>query len=115
LGPGALAPILTAGIIGMVLGAMSLGLLGDRFGRRPTIIGSVGLFGIASLATAFVHTTEHILILRFIAGVGMGGATPVVLSLAAEYGSARHRGTIMTTVLLGLPAGAILGGMLAAN
>jgi AAHS family 4-hydroxybenzoate transporter-like MFS transporter len=115
LGPGALAPILTAGIIGMVLGAMSLGLLGDKFGRRPTIIGSVGLFGIASLATAFVHTTEHILILRFIAGVGMGGATPVVLSLAAEYGSARHRGTIMTTVLLGLPAGAILGGMLAAK
>lgn len=45
----------------------------------------------------------------------MGGATPVVLSLAAEYGSAKHRGTIMTTVLLGLPAGAILGGLLAAK
>ena len=40
LGAGALAPILTAGIVGMVLGAMTLGLLGDKFGRRPTIIGS---------------------------------------------------------------------------
>lgn len=115
LGAGALAPILTAGIVGMVLGAMSLGLLGDRFGRRPTIIASVGLFGVASLATAFAHTTDHILILRFIAGIGMGGATPVVLSLAAEYASSRHRGTIMTAVLLGLPAGAILGGVLAAK
>lgn len=115
LGAGALAPILTAGIVGMVLGAMALGLMGDKFGRRPTIIGSVALFGVASLATAFAQTTEQILVLRFIAGLGMGGATPVVLSLAAEYGSAKHRGTIMTTVLLGLPAGAILGGLLAAK
>ncbi|MFJ3486831.1 MFS transporter [Pseudomonas sp. NPDC090202] len=115
LGAGALAPILTAGIVGMVLGAMALGLMGDKFGRRPVIIAAVTLFGVASLATAFAQTTEQILILRFIAGLGMGGATPVVLSLAAEYGSARHRGTIMTTVLLGLPAGAILGGMLAAR
>jgi len=115
LGAGALAPILTAGIVGMVLGAMTLGLMGDKLGRRPTIIGSVALFGVASLATAFAQTTEQILVLRFIAGLGMGGATPVVLSLAAEYGSAKHRGTIMTTVLLGLPAGAILGGLLAAK
>ncbi|WP_447790867.1 MFS transporter [Pseudomonas farris] len=115
LGAGALAPILTAGIVGMVLGAMALGLMGDKFGRRPTIIGSVALFGIASLATAFAQTMEQILVLRFIAGLGMGGATPVVLSLAAEYGSAKRRGTIMTTVLLGLPAGAILGGLLAAK
>ncbi|NUT77935.1 MFS transporter [Pseudomonas sp. C1C7] len=115
LGAGALAPILTAGIVGMVLGAMILGLMGDKFGRRPTIIGSVALFAVASLATAFAQTTDQILVLRFIAGLGMGGATPVVLSLAAEYGSARHRGTIMTTVLLGLPAGAILGGLLAAR
>src|SRR3989344_2131934 len=43
LGAGALAPILTAGIVGMVLGAMVLGLMGDKFGRRPAIIGSVAL------------------------------------------------------------------------
>lgn len=115
LGPGSLAPILTAGIVGMVLGAMALGLIGDKFGRRPTIIAAVALFGAASLATAFAQTTDQILILRFIAGLGMGGATPVVLSLAAEYGPAKNRGTIMTTVLLGLPAGAILGGLLAAK
>lgn len=115
LGPGALAPILTAGIIGMVLGAMSLGLIGDKIGRRPAILGAVTLFGVATLATAFAQTTQQILVLRFIAGLGMGGATPVLLSLAAEYGSAKKRGTIMTAVLLGLPAGAILGGLLAAR
>lgn len=115
LGPGALAPVMTAGTVGMVLGAMTLGLLGDKLGRRPVILGAVALFGLATLATAFATTTTQIVIFRFLAGLGMGGATPVLLSLAGEYGPAKKRGTIMTTVLLGLPAGAILGGLLAAK
>ncbi|MDE1167428.1 MAG: MFS transporter [Pseudomonas sp.] len=115
LSPGALAPILTAGIVGMVMGAMALGLLGDKYGRRPIIMAAVALFGIATLATAAASHVDQILVLRFVAGLGMGGATPLVLSLAAEYGPNRHRGTIMTVVLLGLPAGAIIGAMLAAR
>lgn len=115
LGPGALGPVMAAGTVGMVLGAMLLGLLGDKLGRRPTILLGVALFGAASLATAFATSTDQIIILRFIAGLGMGGVTPNVLSLAAEYGPSRMRGTIMTVVLLGLPTGAILGGLLAAQ
>ncbi|MFC0228442.1 MFS transporter [Serratia aquatilis] len=115
LNSGELAPILTAGIVGMVLGAMILGLLGDKYGRRPAILGAVLLFGLASLATAFAQTTDQILLLRFIAGIGMGGATPLILSLSAEYGPANRRGVIMTTVLMGLPIGAICGGLLAAK
>ncbi len=115
LGPGALGPVMAAGTAGMVLGAMFLGLLGDKLGRRPIILLGVALFGVASLATAFATSTDQIIILRFIAGLGMGGVTPNVLSLAAEYGPSRMRGTIMTVVLLGLPAGAILGGLLAAQ
>ena len=112
---GALAPILTAGIVGMTIGAMTLGMVGDRIGRRPTIMLSLAIFGCATLATAWSSDTRHILVLRFIAGLGMGGCTPVLLALAAEYGPARHRGAIMTGVLLGLPAGAMLGGLLAAR
>ena len=115
LGPGALGPVMAAGTAGMVVGAMILGLLGDKTGRRPAVIGAVALFGGATLATAFATSTEQMIVLRFIAGLGMGGATPIILSLAAEYGPSRMRGTIMTTVLLGLPAGAILGGLLAAK
>ena len=112
---GSLAPILTAGIIGMTIGAMTLGMVGDRIGRRPTIMLCLAIFGCATLATAWSNDTSHILVLRFIAGLGMGGCTPVLLALAAEYGPARLRGTIMTGVLLGLPAGAMLGGLLAAR
>lgn len=112
---GSLAPILTAGIVGMTIGAMTLGMAGDRLGRRPTIMLSLLIFGSATLATAWATDTKHFLALRFIAGLGMGGCTPVLLALAAEYGPARYRGSIMTGVLLGLPAGAMLGGMLASR
>lgn len=112
---GSLAPILTAGIVGMTIGAMTFGTLGDRIGRRPTIMLCLAIFGGATLATAWATDTNYILALRFIAGLGMGGCTPVLLALAAEYGPARHRGAIMTGVLLGLPAGAMLGGLLAAR
>lgn len=115
LAPGSLAPILTAGVVGMTLGAMTLGMLGDRIGRRPTIMLSLAIFGASALATALATDTTQILVLRFIAGIGMGGCTPVLLALAAEYGPARLRGAIMTGVLLGLPAGAMLGGLLAAR
>ncbi|CAM4257278.1 MFS transporter [Bordetella muralis] len=112
---GELAPILTAGIVGMTVGAMLLGLVADRIGRRPAALLGVATFAIATLLTAGATETWHILVLRFIAGLGMGGCTPIVLALAAEYAPARLRGTVITGVLLGLPAGAMLGGLLAAR
>jgi AAHS family 4-hydroxybenzoate transporter-like MFS transporter len=115
LAPTALAPVLTAGIIGMALGAMLLGSLADRFGRRPVVLGAVVLFSLATLATAWTRDLNQIIVLRFIAGLGMGGATPVMLALVSEYVPSRQRGIAVTGILLGLPAGAMLGGLLAAH
>jgi len=115
LQPGALAPILTAGIVGMTVGAMLLGLLGDKLGRRKTLLFCTAIFSTATLLTAFVSNIEQIFILRVIAGLGMGGATPVLLALAAEYSPQRFKGTVTTGVLLALPAGAMFGGLLAAK
>ena len=111
----ALAPVLTAGIIGMTVGAMVMGILGDRWGRRNTLMACVLVFGLATLFTAYVSKLEHIFILRVIAGLGMGGATPVLLALASEYSPSRFKGLVTTGVLLALPAGAMLGGLLAAK
>ncbi|MGA7812077.1 MFS transporter [Caballeronia sp.] len=115
LRPSELAPILIAGTLGMTVGAMTLGLLGDRAGRRPALLGGVAMFSVASLLTAFAKSTDIILVLRFVAGLGMGGCTPVLLALASEYWPARHRGAVMTGVLLGLPAGAMVGAFLASQ
>ena len=110
-----LAPVLTAGIVGMTVGAMLLGMLGDRVGRRITLMVCVLIFSVATLLTAWSAHLDTIFILRVIAGFGMGGATPVLLSLAAEYSPHRHRGLVTTGVLLALPAGAMSGGLLAAE
>lgn len=115
LRPSELAPILIAGTLGMTVGAMTLGLLGDRVGRRPALLGGVAIFSVATLLTAFAKSTSLVLVLRFIAGLGMGGCTPVLLALAAEFWPARHRGAVMTGVLLGLPAGAMVGAFLASK
>src|SRR5690606_33619278 len=99
----------------LAIGVMILVLFGDRLGRRPGIMFSVLLFGVATWLTAYAQSVNQIVVLRFLAGLGMGGATPLLLALASEYGPARHRGAIVTGVLLGLPAGAIVGGLLAAK
>lgn len=115
LGPGELTPLIVAGTVGMALGAIGLGSLGDRIGRRPTILLAVLMFGVFSLATGFARSPAEILMARFFTGLGMGGAVPAVLSLVSEFAPARHRGLAITGVLLGLPMGAIGGGLLGAR
>lgn len=115
LGPSELTPLIVAGTVGMALGAMGLGSLGDRIGRRPTILLAVLVFSTFSLVTAFARSPTEILLARFFTGLGMGGAIPALLSLVSEFSPARHRGLAITGVLLGLPAGAIGGGLLGAR
>lgn len=115
MSPGDMTYIFISGTLGMALGAMGLGMIGDRIGRRIAILGSIVLFGVFSLAIAFAQSPTQIVILRFLTGLGMGGATPVLLAMAAEYSPSRLRGAVLTGVLLGLPAGAMVGGVLAAG
>jgi MFS transporter, AAHS family, 4-hydroxybenzoate transporter len=106
--------VITASTVGMCAGAMTLGTFGDRIGRKKTILLALILFAVFSLAGAFAQTLEQIVALRFLIGLGMGGATPALLALTAEFNPKARRGTFMTLVLLGLPGGALLGGLVAA-
>ena len=71
-------------------------------------------FGVFSLIAALATSPGQIVLLRFLIGLGMGGATPSLLALTAEYSPHKQRGTLMTVVLLGLPGGALLGALVAA-
>lgn len=106
--------VITASTVGMALGAITLGSVGDRIGRKRAILVALTIFGIFSLLGAFAQAPWQIVLLRFLIGLGMGGATPSLLALAAEYSPARSRGLSMTLVLLGLPGGAMIGGIVAA-
>jgi AAHS family 4-hydroxybenzoate transporter-like MFS transporter len=115
VGPRGLAPIVTAGVAGMALGAVLMGPLGDRYGRRIAVLLSTAIFGVFSLLTAHAGGIEQLMVLRFLTGIGMGGAAPNVYTLASEFSPTRHRGLVMLVAGLGLPVGAIVGGLIAGH
>ena len=82
---GAFASVVSLGYFGMMIGGGVAGLAGDRFGRRTVLLGSMAVFGGTTLASAFVTDTGSLGLLRFVAGMGLGGAMPNAATLAAEY------------------------------
>jgi AAHS family 4-hydroxybenzoate transporter-like MFS transporter len=107
-------PVLAVGLAGMALGGPLAGYCGDRFGRRPALIGCVVIFGLGTIATAFVHGFFGLGVLRLITGMGTGGALPNVSALTAEFAPLRRRPTAVKLTLVCVPLGGMLGGLLAA-
>jgi MFS transporter, AAHS family, 4-hydroxybenzoate transporter len=105
-------PIFSATLLGSVIGASVVGRLADRYGRRIFTVLTVALFGIATLACAFCQDASQLLAFRLVAGLGLGGALPNFLALAAEYAPLRMRSRIVVMTMWGFPLGAVLGGAL---
>ncbi|HVR89701.1 MAG TPA: MFS transporter [Novosphingobium sp.] len=103
----------SAGIIGMMIGGPLLGLLGDRLGRRRVILLGLCAIGLATLATMAAQTVAHLVILRFLTGIGLGGVIPNVAALIAELSPKRVRGRMLVIVTLGMPLGIALPGLVA--
>ena len=87
----AFADALAAGPFGMLIGALLGGVVGDRLGRRTALIGSAVVFGLITLGVAFVDDVTSLLVLRLLAGIGLGGAIPNAAALASEYVPQRSR------------------------
>src|SRR5207249_4674982 len=100
---------------GMVVGGPLAGHFGDRVGRRGALIGCVVLFGLATIATAFVHGFAGLTILRFLTGMGTGGAVPNASTMTAEFAPLRRRPMAVKLTLVCVPLGGMLGGVLAAQ
>ena len=111
----AFGPVFGAGLFGGMIGAMIFGLAGDRFGRKPTLLFTVALFAAGSLITPLVESISQLSAIRFITGVGLGGALPIVISLTAEYAPERMRATSVAVMFCGFPFGAVVGGFLSAK
>lgn len=103
---------LTAGPVGMVLGAAFLGPLADRFGRKRPVIAAVAIFGLFTLWAAFTRSPMTLAATRLMMGLGLGGVIPNIVSLSAEYVPERHRGTLSTLTYTGVPLGALMSGLL---
>src|SRR6266404_5304840 len=99
--------------IGILVGALSAGPIGDRLGRRPLLLASVAIYGLASLLTAFVGSLPMLCAMRFLTGVGIGGAFPGAATLTGDYAPQRRRATMIMISFTGAPFGGFLCGQLA--
>lgn len=110
----AFAMATSVGLLGMVVGTTAGGMLGDRFGRRPTIIGSVLAFGIATFANAFVNDITSMTLMRFLAGLGLGALMPAAAAMFAEFSPLHRRSLVVTLGIVCIPLGGTLSGVLGA-
>ena len=114
LARGALGPVFSASLSGLMLGALTLGPLADRVGRKRIVVLSTLAFGIGTLATYWVSSPSDLLIIRFLTGLGLGGAMPNAVALTAEFSPHRRRATMVMLMFCGFSVGAALGGPIAA-
>ncbi|HFP7023021.1 TPA: 3-(3-hydroxy-phenyl)propionate transporter MhpT [Acinetobacter baumannii] len=108
LHPEQLGIFFSAGILGLLPGTLLGGRYADKVGRKTVLIWSVGIFAIFTLMTVWVNSFTQLLIVRFLAGVGLGAALPNLITLASEAATPRNRGRAVGMMYCGLPVGAIL-------
>ncbi|MHC5224940.1 MFS transporter [Ignatzschineria sp. LJL83] len=109
-----LAPVLSAALLGLAIGAITFGPIADRFGRKKVLILSVMIFSIGTTISAGVSSLGELELLRFITGLGLGAAMPNAVTLMSEYSPLQKRSMIVNTMFCGFPLGAALGGFIAA-
>jgi AAHS family 4-hydroxybenzoate transporter-like MFS transporter len=103
------------GYVGMTVGTVLFGIVGDKAGRRPTLMIAVLLFALPTIAIAAISDVNMMALLRFIGGMGLGGCMPNAAALLAELTPAKSRPMAVTSGIVGIPIGGTLGGFLAAG
>ncbi|RYE42691.1 MAG: MFS transporter [Hyphomicrobiales bacterium] len=106
--------VFTAGVIGMILGALFVGPVADRRGRKVALLGGVAILGLFTALAPLASSVTVLVMLRFVAGLGVGAATPTLVALASEYVPARIRATTVMAVISAISIGAFVGGLAAA-
>jgi AAHS family 4-hydroxybenzoate transporter-like MFS transporter len=111
--PTAFASAASGSLAGMALGAMLLSPLADRFGRRPMLIVSLMLLGLATLLAIRSHGPTGIAVWRTIAGCGLGAVVPITIAIVADIAPAARRVTLVTIMASGFAIGAASAGQIA--
>ncbi|QBR04135.1 MFS transporter [Paraburkholderia pallida] len=111
---GAVGPVASAGLFGYMLGSVLLGNMGDRFGRKPMIVLGTLLFGTLTLAAVWSHSLNAFIAMRFLAGIGLGGAVPNAIALNTEFAPEHSRGWTIGLMFVGYSLGSAAPGWVAA-
>ena len=100
--------IFSAATFGLFLGAGIGGRLADYLGRKRTLVATLLLFGLCSLLTAFAIGPRTLLTMRFLTGLGLGGAMPNFIALSSESAPADRRISVVTLIMAAMPFGGAL-------
>ena len=111
---GAFGPVFSMGLFGIMIGSIGFGYLGDRIGRKRAMIVGALMFGVFTLASVLATNLQELTWIRFIAGIGIGGAVPVAMALNTEFAPKAWRATIVIVMFTGYTTGAAIGGFVAA-
>jgi len=109
----AFANVAAVGFVGMMIGGAIGGIVGDRLGRRVALIASMLTFGTLTLIISTVHGIGALAGMRFLVGLGLGGAMPNATALSAELVPRRFRPFSVTLTIVCIPLGGTLAGILA--
>jgi AAHS family 4-hydroxybenzoate transporter-like MFS transporter len=112
--PAVMGQVLSAAPFGILIGSLLFSMLADKLGRRPVLISVTLFFAGLTLLTARAGDLSQLLIIRVIAGIGLGGIMPNAVALCGEFSPKASRVTVMMVVANCFSAGAALGGFLAA-
>ena len=111
----ALSPVFSGGLVGMFIGALLFGPLGDRFGRKRVLVWCTLWFGVLALFTGMAQSVTFLTVLRFTKGLGLGGTLPNAIALTSECMPKRLRATGVMLMFMGFSLGAATGGIAAAG
>jgi MFS transporter, AAHS family, 4-hydroxybenzoate transporter len=113
--PAQLAPLFAAGLFGLMAGAFLFGPLADRIGRKPVLVATTAFFGLATFASAFAPDIQTLTALRFVTGLGLGGAMPASITLTAEICPEKRRSGLVTLMFCGFTIGSAAAGLAASS
>src|SRR5215469_14971135 len=101
LKPVAFTAALTATSLGLFVGSFLCGVLGDRLGRKPVLMGAVAVFGLTSFLTALTKDPFWLAITRFLTGLGIGGGIPTTIALLSDLARPGKQGGLVIASMCG--------------
>jgi MFS family permease len=113
LTPATLTFVATIGLVGVGIGAVLIGPVADRLGRRTSLLGAIAVFSVLTLLLAVAPNVATFATLRFLAGLGLGACLPTALAFMTEYARPGSGGTAVTRTMTGYHVGAVLTALLA--
>src|SRR3569832_2562572 len=112
--PKALGPVFSASLVGILFGSAMFGYIGDRYGRKASLIWANLVFGVFTLAAAYATNLEQMFWLRLLAGLGIGGVIPHVVAITAASAPRRLRATLAIIAVGFVPLGGAIPGFITA-